>query len=142
MCNEIMKKEVQEAIAAGEKALRSLYAAQEKLKSAGDWGIFDMFGGGFFSSYMKHSKIRDAEALLERAKEHLLVFQRELRDVGGALNLRIEVGDFLTFADFFLDSFVADYLVQNKMKEAREDIEIGIYHVKEILDELYRKMEV
>ena len=25
MCNEIMKKEVQEAIAAGEKALRSLY---------------------------------------------------------------------------------------------------------------------
>ena len=81
-CNEIMKKEVQEAIAAGEKALRSLYAAEEKLKSAGDWGLFDMFGGGFFSSYMKHSKIRDAEALLERAKEHLLVFQRELKDVG------------------------------------------------------------
>ena len=101
MCNEIMKKEVQEAIAAGEKALRSLYAAEEKLKSAGDWGLFDMLGGGFFSSYIKHSKIRDAEALLERAKEHLLVFQRELKDVGGALNLRIEVGDFLTFADFF-----------------------------------------
>ena len=109
MCNEIMKKEVQEAIAAGEKALRSLYAAEEKLKSAGDWGLFDMLGGGFFSSYIKHSKIRDAEALLERAKEHLLVFQRELKDVGGALNLRIEIGDFLTFADFFLDKFVADY---------------------------------
>ena len=75
------------------------------------------------------------------AKEHLLVFQRELKDVGGALNLRIEVGDFLTFADFFLDNFVADYLVQNKIKDAREDIEIGIYHVKEILNELYRRME-
>ena len=44
-----------------------------------------MFGGGFFSSYIKHSKIRDAEALLERAKEHLLVFQRELKDVGGVI---------------------------------------------------------
>lgn len=141
MCNEIMRKEMQEAIAAGEKALRSLYVAEEKLKSAGDWGLFDMLGGGFFSSYIKHSKIRDAEALLERAKEHLLVFQRELKDVGGALNLRIEVGDFLTFADFFLDNFVADYLVQNKITDVREDIEIGIYHVKEMLNELYRRME-
>ena len=100
-----------------------------------------MFGGGFFSSYIKHSKIRDAEALLERAKEHLLVFQRELKDVGGGIKLRIEVGDFLTFAGFFLGNFLADYLVQNKIKDAREDIEIGIYHVKEILNELYRRME-
>ena len=34
MCNEIMKKEVQEAIAAGERALQSLYAAEEKLKTS------------------------------------------------------------------------------------------------------------
>lgn len=47
MCNEIMKKEVQEAIAAGEKALRSLYAAEEKLKSAGDWGYLICLEGAF-----------------------------------------------------------------------------------------------
>ena len=80
------------------------------------------------------------KALSEVRKEANSI-QRELKDVGGALNLRIEVGDFLTFADFFLDNFVADYLVQNKIKDAREDIEIGIYHVKEILNELYRRME-
>lgn len=142
MCNEIMKKEVQEAIAAGERALQSLYAAEEKLKSAGNWGVFDMLGGGFFSSYIKHSKIKEAEILLEQAKAELQAFQRELKDVGGTLHLQVEVGNFLTFADFFFDGFVADYRVQNKISDAREEIEDGIYHVRTILENLYRKLEV
>ena len=142
MYNEFMRKEAQEAIDAGERALRGLHAAEEKLKSAGNWGIFDMLGGGFFSSYVKLSKIRVAKILLEQAKEELTEFQRELKDVGGTLDLQVEIGDFLTFADFFLDGFVADYLVQNKISDAREDIEIGIFHVKEILNDLYRRVEV
>ncbi len=141
MCNQIMKKEVQEAIRAGEQALQSLYHASEKLENAGKWGIFDMFPGGFFSSYMKHSQIKEAEALFEQAETELQLFQRELSNVGEALHLQIEIGDFLTFADFFLDGFITDYLVQNKISDAREDIELGILHVKAILDELYRKLE-
>ena len=48
---------------------------------------------------------------------------------------------FLTFADFVFDGFVADYLVQNKISDAREDIELAILHVNIILDELYKKFE-
>ena len=40
--NDIMRREMQEAIAAGERALLSLRSAREKLDSAGNWGIFDM----------------------------------------------------------------------------------------------------
>lgn len=141
MCNQ-MKKEVQEAIRAGEQALQRLNGAGEKLGSAEKWGIFDMFAGGFFSSYIKHAQIKEAESLLEQAKQELQVFQRELSDVGEALHLQIEIGDFLTFADFFLDGFVTDYLVQSKIRDAREDIEVGILHVRTILEELYRKLEV
>ena len=47
-----------------------------------------------------------------------------------------------TFADFVFDGFVADYLVQNKISDAREEIEDGIYHVRTILENLYRKLEV
>ena len=90
MCNQIMKKEVQEAIRAGEQALQSLYHASEKLENAGKWGIFDMFAGGFFSSYMKHSRIKEAEALLEQAKTELQLFQRELNDVGEALHYSLK----------------------------------------------------
>ncbi len=73
MCNQIMKKEVQEAIRAGEQALQSLHHAGEKLDSAGKRGIFDMFAGGFLSSYIKHSHIREAEVLLEQAKAELQI---------------------------------------------------------------------
>ena len=41
-----MKKEISEAIAAGEQVLSSLREAQRQLDSAAGWGLWDMLGGG------------------------------------------------------------------------------------------------
>ena len=136
MTSELMRKEMNEAIQAGERALNSLRIAQSQLKSAGNWGLFDMFGGGLFSSMIKHSKMNDATRYMEDAKRNLLIFQRELKDVNIPMNLRMEVGSFLSFADFFFDGFVADYLVQSKISEAREQVEDAICMVENILRDL------
>ena len=140
MSNEIMKREMKEAMDAGERALSSLRNTQEKLNSAGNWGLFDMFGGGLFSTIMKRSKMDDAQQLMEVAKTDLKRFQRELKDVNIPLDLRMEVGSFLSFADFFFDGFVADYLVQSKISEAKEQVSDAIIRVEQILNELKRKM--
>lgn len=140
MSNEIMRREMKEALDAGERALSSLRNAQEKLNSAGNWGLFDMFGGGLFSTIMKRSKMDDAQQLMEAAKTDLKRFQRELKDVNIPLDLRMEVGSFLSFADFFFDGFVADYLVQSKISEAKEQVSDAIVRVEQILNELKRKM--
>jgi len=140
MSNEIMRREMKEALDAGERALSSLRNAQEKLNSAGNWGLFDMFGGGLFSTIMKRSKMDDAQQLMEAAKSALKRFQRELKDVNIPLDLRMEVGSFLSFADFFFDGFVADYLVQSKISEAKEQVSDAIIRVEQILNELKRKM--
>ena len=140
MSNEIMRREMKEALNAGERALSSLRNAQEKLNSAGNWGLFDMFGGGLFSTIMKRSKMDDAQQLMEAAKTDLKRFQRELKDVNIPLDLRMEVGSFLSFADFFFDGFVADYLVQSKISEAKEQVSDAIVRVEQILNELKRKM--
>ena len=140
MSNEIMRREMKEALDAGERALSSLRNAQEKLNSAGNWGLFDMFGGGLFSTIMKRSKMDDAQQLMEAAKSDLKRFQRELKDVNIKLDLRMEVGSFLSFADFFFDGFVADYLVQSKISEAKEQVSDAIIRVEQILNELKRKM--
>ncbi len=140
MSNEIMRREMKEAMDAGERALTSLRNAQEKLNSAGNWGLFDMFGGGLFSTIMKRSKMDDAQQLMEAAKSDLKRFQRELKDVNIPLDLRMEVGSFLSFADFFFDGFVADYLVQSKISEAKEQVSDAIIRVEQILNELKRKM--
>ncbi len=139
MSNEMMRREIKEAIGAGERALSSLRMAREKLNSAGNWGIFDMFGGGFISSMVKRSKMDDAVGLMESAKIDLKRFQRELNDVNVPLDLKMEVGSFLSFADFFFDGFVADYLVQSKIAEAKEQVADAIYRVEQILRDLKSK---
>ena len=90
MYNE--EKEKREARLAGQRALASLQDARNYLRSARNWGIIDLFGGGGLSGLLKHAKVRDASRSLEQAKADLQVFQRELRDVQSIDGLRIEIG--------------------------------------------------
>lgn len=136
MDNNMMNKEVREAINAGERALYSLREAQNNLQSAKNWGIFDMFGGGFLADVMKHSKMNNASTYMENAKYDLQVFQRELRDVYINLDMKVDVSGFLSFADFFFDGIVADYLVQSRIGEARRQVDSAIYQVENILADL------
>lgn len=132
--------EIREAIAAGERALGSLYVAQDKLNSARGWGIFDMLGGGFIADLIKHSKMEEASKSMEEAKYSLQRFRKELSDVNGNFNLQLNIGGFLSFADFFFDGFVADYLVQSKISDARRQVEDAIVKVSRILEELKRSL--
>ena len=136
MSNELMRKEVREAVQAGERALQSLYAAREQLNSAKNWGLFDIFGGGFFASMIKHSKLDGASASLEEARYHLQIFQRELSDVCIPQELHINVNGFLSFADFFLDGLIADYLVHSRINDAREQVDDAIERVEMLLGDL------
>lgn len=130
------EKEIREAIMAGERALSSLQIAEQRLSSARGWGIFDLLGGGFITGMIKHSKLSDASDYLERAKEDLKLFQKELRDVDVPTELRIDIGGFLTFADFFFDGLIADYMVQSKIANARTEVQDAIMRVQYLLQRL------
>lgn len=136
MNQKTMEQEINEARLAGERALVSLHMAEEKLEGARNWGIVDLIGGGFFSDIMKHSKISSATSYIEQAKEDVAVFQRELKDVNEVIDFHMEIGSFLTFADFFFDGLIADYLVQSKISDAREEIQEAIGQIERILREL------
>ena len=60
MNNQMRKNEIYEAIQAGERALTCLGRAQERLNSARNWGILDLFGGGFITDMVKHSRMNAA----------------------------------------------------------------------------------
>lgn len=128
-----VEQEIREAQYAGQRALASLHMAEEKLGSARNWGIWDMLGGGFFTDMMKHSKISEASSYIEQAKKDVADFQRELRDVDTMIEFHMEIGSFLTFADFFFDGLIADYFVQSKIADAREEVQEAIRRVEEIL---------
>ena len=126
-----IEKEKREAIEAGYRALNSLNAAKENLNSAKNWGLVDMFGGGFFSTMLKHSK-------MDQAKYDLRNFSRELNDVNMACDLHIDTGDFLSFADYFFDGFVVDWMVQDRINNAKRQVEEAIRRTESIVNQLQR----
>ena len=130
------EKEVIEAIAAGERALASLRRAKDDLDSARGWGMLDMFGGNLITGFIKHSKIRDASRLVEDARRDLSAFQDELRDIQDLRGLDINIGDFLTFADFFWDGFLADIMVQSRINDARRKIADAINRTESVVRKL------
>ena len=136
MTERLVKQELRQAEAAGERALESLYILRDTLNSAKNWGLLDLFGGGAFTGFIKHSKMETAAGLITRAKKDLESFQKELKDVPVSLDLRMEIGSFLSFADFFFDGLVADYLVQSRINEARSQVAETIYRVETLLGNL------
>ena len=120
-----IEKEKREAINAGNRALNSLRTARENLNSAKNWGLADMFGGGFFTT-------------MEQAKYDFRNFSKELDDVNMACNLNIDTGDFLSFADYFFDGFVVDWMVQDRINTARRQVDEAIRRTEYIVNQLQR----
>ena len=130
------EKERQEAIDAGNRALYSLRTAQDQLNSAKNWGIVDLLGGGLITSLVKRSKMDDAQRNMEQAKRDLQTFSKELRDVSQYISLDFNNDGFLRFADYFFDGVVADWLVQDRINNARQQVDEAIRRVEQILRQL------
>ncbi len=136
--NENERRETEEAINAAEDALYHLYLARKKLGSAGNWGLFDIFGGGVISGLIKHSKMSDAESEISEARNSLQRFSKELRDVSGYSSIHID--EFLTFADFVFDGVLVDMWVQSKISKAKEQCDDAIVRVSQIKSELEARL--
>ena len=114
-------REIQEAQDACEGALRSLGEAQRKVDSARSWGTYDTwFGGGLFSSLIKHDRIDEAEQYMRAVDEALERLRRELADVnmGGATLGGVGVTDLTRTLDVWFDNFFSDLAVQSRLKDA------------------------
>ncbi len=131
------EKEIQEALAAGDEAIRCLQRAKDELGKAGGWGFVDMFGGGLISTMLKHGHINQASAAVDAARQALWNYSREISDVREAAALPdVQVDGFLTFADYFMDGFIADYLVQTQIEQAKKDVSAAIWQVGEMQGQL------
>lgn len=130
--------EMNEAIIAGKKALNTMRGAKDALNSAGNWGIADLLGGGFLVDMVKHSKLDEAAERMEEARCQLELFQCELKDVELPYNFSIQVSDFLTFADFFFDGIIADWMVQSKINEAKDELNYAIERVEQMVCDLQK----
>jgi hypothetical protein len=115
-------KEVGEAIAAGEAARKGIDLVLADLRSAHGWGVWDLLGGDLLATAIKHNRIDDARQAVYQVQDALGRFQRELADVGQSPQFIVEdIGKFETFADYFFDGLISDWVVQARIDQSLEN---------------------
>lgn len=130
------RREVREAVAAGRRALARLEEAADALDSASRWGLFDLVLGGPISSLAKHARLGDAREALERARADLYAFTRELSDVRGIEELRVNVGGVASALDVLVDNPFVDLYVQKRISDAEDNVAAAITATKTVLARL------
>ena len=131
-------KEKNEAIRAGEEALSCLKEAYSELEGARTWGVVDMLGGSFLSSYIKRGKMNRAQESINRADRALKVFSQELSDVESVADINVNTHDLLGLADLLYENFFVDYLMQGRIKTAKKQVGDTIQAVEAALSQLGR----
>ena len=126
-------KELEEAIRAGERVNVSLNQACDHLKSASNWGTFDILGGGLITDIAKHSKIDEARSALAKAQRELRAFRTELADVSMNISISIDIGSFTTFADYVFDDIFSSISVKSKITDAQNDVSAALNQVRSTL---------
>lgn len=112
-------QQVDEAVAAGHRADATLAKVEDSLSSASNWGTWDMIGGGLVATAVKHSRVDDARAEIHRAQQDLATFRRELKDISSGLHVAdVDIDGFTTFADYFFDNLITDWVVQNRINDS------------------------
>lgn len=133
------RQELQEAIAAGGHARRQLQDVIKSLESARSWGIWDMLGGGVLAAGVKHLRIEDAKKQIHDLQQLLHKFNHELADLN-EIGIKLSIGSFQTFADYFFDGLLIDWFVQSKINNSLERAKEQLNRVDGTLQALQEKL--
>lgn len=141
---ESQKKELQEAISAGNAALSTTQQVLSSLDSAEGWGTWDLFGGGLVADLAKHRHLDEAQGAIEQLQSQLRRFKTELADVTIQADMQVNVDGFLRFADYFFDGLFADWAVLDKINQSQSQVQntkSQIASVLSRLDSMMRTLE-
>lgn len=136
--------EIHEAITAGREAKRKLVEAAEALRSAKDYSTWDMLGGGFIATALKHEKLDNTNATIHSAQIALQRLQNELLDIQEMKRetLQIDTDGFVKFADFFLDDIFSAWSIHSKISTSTNQISRVLDDVSNTLIALQQKLEI
>lgn len=116
------EKEIMEANHAGDRVLSAVQDIQRSLNSASGWGVADMISDSFFADLAKYGSMDEAKRKLSELQRLLRSYSRELSDLNIHLNISMDVGDGMRFADYFFDNIFTDMMTYNKIDNMKREI--------------------
>ena len=138
---ESQRRELEEALAAGQAALATADQVAESLNSAEGWGTWDLLGGGLIADLAKHSHLDEAQASVEYLQSQLRRFKTELADVTIAADFQVGIDGFLRVADYLFDGIFADWAVLDHIHQSQDQIQQTRDQIYRVLDHLQTLME-
>ena len=136
MAIESERKELQEAIRAGQNALEAANRVAAELDEASGWSTFDIMGGGILADMIKHEHMDAAQDEVERLQVQLRNFKTELADVHVHLDVQIRLDGFMRFADHFFDGLFVDWAVRDQIKQSQAAVDQTYGDIQRLLDRL------
>jgi hypothetical protein len=132
-------REFEEALWAGQVARGCLTGVLHALSKAQALGRLDLIG--LSSNWVKYVHLDDAQRHASAANRALSRFQMELADVQARhdAHLTFEIGQLATFADYFFDDFVSDWVVQRRIDRSHHSASIARTRVNRTLRFLARR---
>lgn len=116
------------------EARHHLEKALDELGSARGWGLWDILGGGFLSTLIKHGHMDDAEAHIREAQR--------LLEMAGPLNdqarrqFREKDHRFARLADWLFDGTMSDLYMQSCIADRRRAVERMLEQVERLEEAL------
>lgn len=133
---EQMRRELREAVLAGNAAMTTAERILGEMDTAEDWGTWDLLGGGLVSDLVKHDHLDNAQGFVEELQMCLRKFRTELTDVSVQADLQVNIDGFLRFADFFFDDVFSSWAVLDNIRRSRAQVEKVRDQVQGILRKL------
>ena len=96
--------------------------AERQFKSARNWGVVDIMGGGLFTNLVKHSKLNNASNAMNQLNYLLGQLNGELERIVIPTDFSMNTATFATFADFFFDGILADSYMQSKIVSSLKQV--------------------
>jgi cellobiose-specific phosphotransferase system component IIA len=136
------QKEVREALAAGQDAAKALLVTRDLLRTALDWSKADVLFGSSIVTALKQGKLEKVNRSVHTAQQRLSRFHRELDDVKRQPEegLEVNLGSFLTVADYLFDGLIIDCVVHSRIEESGNRLEEVTKRVREILARLEKEL--
>ena len=127
-----MQKELRDVKLQADHVLRLIDEALDKIKSASNWGIYDVIAGGMVSSMIKRERMKESNRLMEEIGLALNKLQNEYGDIAWQLPERLSLDLTSELLDVWFDNIFTDLSVQSNLSKQKDQLVKLSQQVKEL----------
>lgn len=137
---KIEVKELSEAINVGNKLLKELNHARERLERLRKWVIKEEHGNLLYS-FQEHEYLDEAQDRLYKIQWLLRQYHNELKNVGSDFTDDFDISKFLMIVDYWIDDLFLDNSLEGSLEDLIDSIKKLISNIIQIDEMLRRELE-